>query len=1384
MSQPHTPTQPATRDDACSTRERGEGRGTRACAMNERDHRHMSTNLTTLADLTPCAAARHGSAEFLVLWSSRHTVRTISFAEFEQYVAVAMHHIQRALSSIETPPRGCRVALLAHASTDALAMSLAVPSISAVLVQLNWRQPDSVLATMLSGLQCTVLIAGWGFASKARRLRAQSCVEMVLLIDGEDQISSKGEAEPSGESGHSGDDDAVRLSCNPNRLLSSNPDVAAEALAAFAAATKAGSSSTTSSTRPKPSDVAAVMFTSGTSALPKPVPLTHDGLLWSCRAKRHAERTVLGVRDDEHRGTLAFLPTFHVIGFTNNFLYNLLAGVRCMVHADAAVVPMSSRLLLRACDELRPSILDTVPALLQSICTSSGSSESSGSSSSGSSGGGQASGSGRRGSPSICMLAETDAAVLRRCSAVLYGGAPLSAATIHAFRACGVALYSQYGQTELGGMVLLGDGAGQAGSMRPLEGITISLRPTGVAERSGVGAGGSGATEGSGHDGELILTGVGSLTPGYWKLETPTSLKPREDLARADSSSADSSASAASCALTSSSASTSAAISTSAATSTSAAISTSAATSASAATSTTAVPLGNAHSHPTASSTREWATGDIFTQASDGQLTHVCRRDEMLLHTSGEMTNPIAVEACVLPRLLFACAEAGLSGSGSSTRVADCCLFGQGKPVPALVIELDACAPWLSACGDGGKGGKADDGGKGGNDGGDGGDGDGNRGNSGGGGVEACGATKDRGRGDGDNRTGTGTGRGGTTLDGVPLVDLEGAALRDALLLALSEAASSIPAYSCPPPGLVILVHPTQHTPLPRTAKGGCVRSAIERRFAQYVDELLRRSASEGRMEGGAAEEAGSAEFDDDVDGPTDAYGVGDACQSGEYGEDGDGGGSGSGGARKSAGRGRRRHPADSLGLASLSQMRHHGRRRADDAVRVLSADEVAADTLVQHLKVFLLFAVVLRHLQRFTVRTCHAWHKVGPDHVVICVANNVLQTGAAEGLALLSGAALSGRVLQWSEVASPLVLILAFRELFHPLLELLVAYRTDIGTAHLWFVLMVAFGRLLCLPLSRLARWRRWRTILRSDGDSATSARAASRLRAAFALTLLAWRLLLAPVHIGCHGHPLLRHLLFFFFYGDRNYLQIVHNLPLFLIGYAHADLRALGSRNLLASPTARRLWQLARTSTHIRISMKASLVAASFVADPLVGGIFNRKTRMLEDQPLLAYGRAALRVGALATLLPHRPTPITAAGRTQLLAYLLHDAVFSVAAHGLKPALPSLTHLAALAKGAAYATGLGSVTHMDSSPAIGLGTVTFALLEFAIYASVCLSVQLALSHPSCLGMIFRWPPPMHPRCLGGSLARGRLALRQLKHYMYGGQGGRRSADTKPVAV
>ena len=126
---------------------------------------------------------------------------------------------------------------------------------------------------------------------------------------------------------------------------------------------------------------------------------------------RQASRRAHCARRPRQRTPWHAMPTFHVIGFTNNFLYNLLAGVRCMVHADAAVVPMSSGLLLRA-DELRPSILDTVPAL-QSICASSGGSKAAAVAT--------RAAAAKQVAAAVVgrhryVLAETDAAVLRRCS--------------------------------------------------------------------------------------------------------------------------------------------------------------------------------------------------------------------------------------------------------------------------------------------------------------------------------------------------------------------------------------------------------------------------------------------------------------------------------------------------------------------------------------------------------------------------------------------------------------------------------------------------------------------------------------------------------------------------------------------------------------------------------------------------------------------------------------------------------------------------------------------------------------------------------------------------------------------------------------------------------
>lgn len=709
----------------------------------------------------------------------------------------------------------------------------------------------------------------------------------------------------------------------------------------------------------------------------------------------------------------------------------------------------------------------------------------------------------------------------------------------------------------------------------------------------------------------------------------------------------------------------------------------------------------------------EWATGDVFEQSQGGWLRHVCRRDELLLHTSGEMTNPLVVEAAISAALKMV----GLP-------VGDVCVFGSGRPVPAVAIELQHRAALLAS------------------------------------------ATSPRvsfgGVSFGDDDA-------SGEIDGVPL--LSGSAdadspnsVRNLVLEALAQVAKSTPSYSCPPAGLVVLVHPAQHLPLQRTAKGGVVRNAVEQRFGPFVDFALRRSSSahsEHMGAGGALADADAVHL---------------AC----------------GAVDKKASP--RALPGDSLGLATLMSP---GAGPASGEASKSSTKEAATDALVQHLKVFLLFAVLLRHLQRFTVRTCHAWVKVAPPHLGICVRTeesnprplhtprrsrgarsnptcsqvmtNILQTGAAEGLAFLSGVAMAGRPvgqpITFREVASPLVLILIFRQLLHPIIEWCFAYRADIGTAHLWFVLMIGMGRLLCLPLSHLPRRAR-------------------RSRLVCVAAFLLWRLFFAPTHIGWQSYPLIRRPLFFMFYGDRNYLQIVHNLPLFMLGYVHADVRHVArhvGRRVLPTlfapspgarkdgpPRSRPVFSCLCGWLGDRRFVCVALLLGTLVGDPILVGLFIKKIKLLESRPLLVYARSALRLGALAMLLPRRVTPLTAAGRSQLLAYLLHDAVFSVGAQVIAPALhfPSLHTMAIAIAGHAPPTG-GSTT---------LLTTTLAVGELAVYAALCLAVQLALSHPR--GCLLGWRRILccgaAPRLVPALYGRMRLAVRHVLHS--GGIGGGRS--------
>ena len=60
------------------------------------------------------------------------------------------------------------------------------------------------------------------------------------------------------------------------------------------------------------------------------------------------------------------------MGFTNNFLFNLLAGIKVMVLVDnydpkSKGPALTPAVLLAACEELAPSVLDTIPGMLETI---------------------------------------------------------------------------------------------------------------------------------------------------------------------------------------------------------------------------------------------------------------------------------------------------------------------------------------------------------------------------------------------------------------------------------------------------------------------------------------------------------------------------------------------------------------------------------------------------------------------------------------------------------------------------------------------------------------------------------------------------------------------------------------------------------------------------------------------------------------------------------------------------------------------------------------------------------------------------------------------------------------------------------------------------------
>ena len=102
---------------------------------------------------------------------------------------------------------------------------------------------------------------------------------------------------------------------------------------------------------------AVILFTSGSEALPKAVPLTHQNILQDIKG-------LMGIVDVKEDGILlAFLPPFHSFGFSVNTILPLVCGLRAVYTPD----PNDASLLVNIIQHTKSSILTSTPTFLKGI---------------------------------------------------------------------------------------------------------------------------------------------------------------------------------------------------------------------------------------------------------------------------------------------------------------------------------------------------------------------------------------------------------------------------------------------------------------------------------------------------------------------------------------------------------------------------------------------------------------------------------------------------------------------------------------------------------------------------------------------------------------------------------------------------------------------------------------------------------------------------------------------------------------------------------------------------------------------------------------------------------------------------------------------------------
>ena len=270
----------------------------------------------TIPDLLDMQVEKYGDRTYLLVPAAQG-YQEVSFKE----VGERAKHIAKALYA-HGVRQGDKVGFLSPNRPDFGISTYSVLKLGGVVVPMPFGAPLPALEHMVSNSDTTFLVVAAPFLEKARTLKANTpSIQKIFVLD---NISGLRE-------------DEISLAAWKEETPVTLPEV-----------------------KISPENVALILYTSGSTKLPKGVPLTHQNLLYNMEASRLAWEKSFTDKDM----TLGWLPFFHVMGLPHEFWKNMYVGTRYAFPRFKPGAPTPDQ-LIAALKESDATVIYTAPYMLE-----------------------------------------------------------------------------------------------------------------------------------------------------------------------------------------------------------------------------------------------------------------------------------------------------------------------------------------------------------------------------------------------------------------------------------------------------------------------------------------------------------------------------------------------------------------------------------------------------------------------------------------------------------------------------------------------------------------------------------------------------------------------------------------------------------------------------------------------------------------------------------------------------------------------------------------------------------------------------------------------------------------------------------------------------------